>query len=289
MMLDDPVAAAAPLARRLARDHCRIDPQTGESCAWYHGARLYIRALGIGQCSIPQSHHDFFARALADLAADRNFSSILVSGSADYAMPRLIIEAFDRVGRMPALSVVDICETPLRLIGWYAARHDLAIALQHSDIIDHEAESAADVLCTHHLFNYFAAQDRPRVVAKWHALLRPGGKLVVVSRYRSAAGPSGASARAGREAFTAAMVAAARAQAPSLGVASEELVEMIHTYRAQIRAQCLDSAEELRRLLELSGFAIERYDVLAQRRGATAGGLTRQESADAVGVIARRL
>jgi len=133
-LFDDPVALAAPVAHRLAAAHCGIDPASGHSCAWYHGSRLYIRALGTGQCDMPDTHRAFFERAFRGLAGARA-GDLLVSGSADYVMPALILNAYGGAP-MPRLTVVDVCATPLHLIGWYAERHAVTIAMRHANILD---------------------------------------------------------------------------------------------------------------------------------------------------------
>src|SRR5262245_53521816 len=56
-------------------------------------------------------------------------------------------------------------------------------------------------------------------------------------------------------------------------------------YGAKIRAHALDSPEELLNLLQDAGFEIEAYTLFSERR---AGG-TSPETAEAIGVVARRI
>jgi hypothetical protein len=157
--------------------------------------------------------------------------------------------------------------------------------VHHSDILAYAPEASYDVLCTHHFFNYFPPERRPALVAKWHALLRPGATLIVINRFRNAdRAPNGVGNARWRRLNDAA-IAAARENARSLDLPADALVEMIADYRRRIRAYCLDTEDELSELLERGGFAVETYVNLAQHRIAARG----EESADAVGAIARRL
>ena len=81
------------------------------------------------------------------------------------------------VGALPSArtTVVDACETPLQLNLWYAARAGLEIRTQCSGILDYASPAAFDVICTHSFFGQFSRDERPRLVAAWHRLLRPGG------------------------------------------------------------------------------------------------------------------
>src|SRR5262245_41261183 len=184
LLFDDPVEEAAALAGRLAVRHCRTEPASGESCVWYHGSLLALRALGIGRGGVPDDHRAFFDSTFRELANNENFKSVLVSGSADYLMPSLVLNAYSSVGRFPRLTVVDICQTPLLMNSWYAARFGISINVWHGDISEYGSAELKDIICTHHFFNFFTPERRPAVVAKWRALLRPGGRLVLVNRYR---------------------------------------------------------------------------------------------------------
>jgi SAM-dependent methyltransferase len=290
MVFDDPVDAAAPLARRLAEQHCCRDPVSGESCAWYHGWRLVLRALGIGRSGVPDAHRLFLDQALRDLAGESSFASVLISGSADYAMPALVLNAYSSRGALPRLTVVDICRTPLLLNNWYADRYGIAVEVCHSDILDYQAEKPGDIVCTHHFFNYFAPGARPSVVAKWRSLLRPGGKLLLVNRYRKLGRPlkSGYSEAEG-SAFLSSARAAVRQQLNTFTFSESEIEEMLQTYRAKIRAHTLDSPEELYGLLTTGGFVIEEHTLFSERRGVAGTGANSEETAEAIGVIARRL
>src|SRR5437762_14090268 len=97
MLFDDPVDLAAPLARDLSERHCRIDPVSGESCAWYHGALLVLRALRIGRGDVPGVHREFFDRALRQMPREGNSISVLTSGSAASLLPAFVPNSYSSI------------------------------------------------------------------------------------------------------------------------------------------------------------------------------------------------
>ena len=284
MLFDDPVDLAAPLARDLSERHCRIDPVSGESCAWYHGALLVLRALRIGRGDVPGVHREFLDRALRQMPREGNSISVLISGSADYLMPSLVLNTYSCIGMSPHLTVVYICETPLLMNSWYAVRYGIAVDVRHCDILAYEPERPTDIVCTHHFFNYFARETRPSVVEQWRALLRPGGRLLLVNRYRMLGQPpQGGYSEAECTALVESALTRMRQRTNGFPFSEREVEDMVRRYGARIRAQTLDSPGELLGLLQNGGFEIEAQTIFSERR---IGGARTTES---IGVVARRL
>jgi SAM-dependent methyltransferase len=237
---------------------------------------------------VPEPHRHFFAKALHKLGSDVNAMSVLVSGSADYLIPSLILDALSSVGKCPELTVVDICETPLLMNTWYATRLGAVIRVQHCDILDYDADPTIEVICTHHFFNYFPAEMRQHVIAKWRSLLRPDGRLILVNRYYK---PDQVRSTGYSEDECAALVAAARnalsRRCDDFPFSDAEVEEMVRQYGARIRVHALDTPQELLDLLKNGGFAIEASTFFSERRAGNDG--ARAETAEAIGVVARRL
>ena len=290
MFFDDPLDVAAPLAHKLAGEHCRKDPVSGESCAWYHGSVLFIRTLNIGRSGLPDAHARFFAKALGELASDSGFGSILISGSADYRMPALVLNAYRTAGAAARLTVLDYCETPLLLTQWYVGRHGIAITVRHADILDYQPEEPADIICTHHFFNYFAPAARPGLVAKWRALLRRDGRVVIVNRFRAPCqGAAIGYPEHERAALVGTALAAARQRHYPFALSDDEIEGMVRVYSARIRAHAPGSPEELTNLLSAGGFAVESCTTFSGRRLGNRGAIDGGGTAGAVGIVARRL
>jgi SAM-dependent methyltransferase len=245
---DDALDEAARLAREQAPALCRRDPATGYSCAWNHGLWPTLRLLGL--VTEPALHGEFLRTALGAVAGDA--PRVLLSGAADHALLAQVLAAF--AGRTPRITVLDICETPLELNRWYAGRTGIAIDTHRSDILAFETPRAFDAVCTHAFLGNFDADRRAALAAKWHSLLKPGGKAVTVNRLRPGREPQWV-------AFSVDQVWAYRtrveeaAQARGLQVAG--LGRAAETYAQRQAIFPLTSAEDLRSLFERAGFDIQ--------------------------------
>lgn len=284
---DEPLALSAPLARRIAATECRAD-DAGRSCAWYHGFWQYLRLLDF--ITTPRDHAAFYRQALGPALAE-GCGRVLVSGSADYAMLAQLLRIFGEARRHPAIVALDICRTPLALCEWYAARRGVVLATVATDILAYRAETTFDLVCTHSFFGRFAPAERPRLIERWRALLRPGGRVVTVNRIRP-----DAPAIVGFTAEQAArFVARVRERAATMGRVADlglaELLPMAEAYAAATRTHPLRSAEELRALFEAGGFRIEHLAVepLAGRTGILPTGPTMSGGARYAQLVARRL
>ena len=251
-MTDEALAEAARLARERAPALCRRDAATGRTCDWHHGLWPTLRLLGL--VTEPALHAQFLRAALAGVPGER--PRVLISGAADHA---LLAQLLDALGaRRPAVTVVDICETPLMLNCWFAERAGLAIDTHCSDILDYEQAGAYDAVCTHAFLGNFDAPGRDALMRKWHALLRPGGKVITVNRLRPGQAPQWV-------AFSIDQIWAYRARveeaALSRGLALAGLGRAAETYAGRQTIFPLGTAGELRALAEQAGFAVEHLSV----------------------------
>ena len=176
----EPLSESAPIAYKLAQKHCVHDDPT-VSCRLYHSAWQYFRLIGL--IKTITSDADFLDEALQSLAATGQFDRVLISGTADYGMLARVLHAYRMVGRVPDVTVVDICRTPLELNLWLAEREGAGIRTVHRDIFDFSARRPFDLICTHSFIVRFLEQ-RTRLVKTWHDLLRSGGCVVTTARIR---------------------------------------------------------------------------------------------------------
>jgi SAM-dependent methyltransferase len=255
---DEPLSESAPLARRMAPDLCRQDAVSGEDCAWYHGFWQYLRTLDI--VTAPREHGRFFSRTLETLAGDGGYRRVLVSGTADYSMYAQILHAYRKENAACDVTVVDRCETPLFLCRWYGEHQGAPVSTVASNILDFDSARTFDVICTHSFLGYFDATERRRLMAKWHSLLRPGGKVVTIHRIRPESGgkligftPAQAAAFRGRVARQAEKVK------DSLDISPEELVEGARIYTERFKIHPVRSHQELVELFEGGGFSLEHF------------------------------
>jgi SAM-dependent methyltransferase len=245
---------AAALAREQAPQLCRRDPQTGQSCDWHHGLWPALRLLGLA--TAPALHGAFLRGALAAIPAAS--PRILLSGTADHALLAQLLATF---GARPFDAVVlDLCETPLMLNRWFAERAGIAIETRQSNILEFDDPRPFDAVCTHAFLGNFDQAQRVELVAKWRALLRPGGRVITVNRLRPGSAPQWIAFSTDQLwAFRDRVAEAAKAQGlqlPRLGRAAE-------AYAGRRAVFPLESAVALRELFEQGGFGIEELSLAA--------------------------
>jgi SAM-dependent methyltransferase len=245
---EEALEEAARLAREQAPALCRRDPATGHTCAWNHGLWPTLRLLGL--VTEPALHGEFLRGALRAVPAKR--PRVLLSGAADHALLAQVLAAY--AGRAARVTVLDICETPIMLNRWFAARAGTEIETRCTDILDFEAFGTFDVICTHAFLGNFDGARRSALAARWHALLAPGGKVVTVNRLRPGREPQWVAFSVDQIwSYRARVEEAAKAhalQVAGLGRAAE-------AYAQRQAIFPLSSTEDLRLLFDRAGFNIE--------------------------------
>jgi SAM-dependent methyltransferase len=244
------LARGAVLARLLSDALCR-SPNGRDHCGALHGVWTDLRRLGLA--AEPARHAAFYADALGALARQGRVR-VLISGCADWGMLETVVHAYRDVRAPLDATVVDRCPTPVLLSAWFAAEIGLSIRTAVGDVIEWGDDDAFDVVCTHSLLTYPAADERRRLVANWRRIVRPGGAVVTVSRLTGEA-PAVAidDARAGAfadvvvERSTGGDVAQLRARAERFA-------------KAQV-SNPVGTAADLRALFEGQAFDVVRLDV----------------------------
>ncbi|MEN3974550.1 class I SAM-dependent methyltransferase [Emcibacter sp. SYSU 3D8] len=248
---------SALLAHGWAPGLCQHDART-ESCAWYHGAWQTLRMLGLMSTSGVNAAH--YAAELARSRHDPSFRRVLVTGSADYAMLKLIADSRDPSDAPLTYVVLDRCATPLRICEWYAQRHGLHLETLHQDVLDPLPEAAFDAVYTHAFMGNFDADDRQRLVRQWARVLRPGGRVVTVQRVRDDyPGDIVSFSDAEAEAFVARVAELAPALLPP-AAAGLDVVAMAREHARRFRALPVRSADRLRGLFEDARFRLDRFE-----------------------------
>jgi len=284
------LALAAPLAHALALQHCRTDPATGRSCAWYHGLWPSLRALGVAKNSGGQ--RAFIASALGSIARTGTHPKVLVCGSADYALPAAVLGAYGEAGAALALDVVDVCATPLALVRWHAGRHAVTVGTFESDALTFDPDTRYDAILVNSFLGYFDPAARTRLYARWAAWLRTGGRLVLSNRLRSDAGdaPVGFGAREA-DTFRETVRCAAQREHARLGLAPDLLASRAHDYALRFRSWPVHAADEVAAGLGCAGFRIDSLDAAMPElpRGEVAlAGPSTAEAAAHVRLVATR-
>lgn len=254
----EPLELSAPLALQLAPTLCRLDPATGESCAWSHGLWQYLRLFGL--VGSIEYHTDFYRQALSTVDAAGTKPRILISGAADYGLLARVIMAFRERGLEPDITVVDLCPTPLHLNRWYAERVGCAIEICVCDIHAYTTAAPFDAICADSFLGRFAPEERNPLIAKWHGLLRPGGAVITVNRVRAGGGGSAAVGFSTDQAiaFANRVRSAAENMGSALGADAQAFTRLARDYTARHRTWPVVSATEFGALFERAGFRLER-------------------------------
>jgi SAM-dependent methyltransferase len=288
--LREPLELSAPLARRIARESCRKDPATGESCAGVHGFWQYLRLMGLA--AAPGDQAEFFGRAFRSVVGASGAPRVLVSGAADYSMLAHVLASFRERELEPAVTVVDACDTPLFFNRWYAERESAKVECTRCDILEYASATPFDAVCSHSFLVQFSPEQRIRLLAKWRELLRPGGKVITVTRLRSAAGEE----RAGfsteqAQAFRDTVLRKAESMRELLQVDPAEMAREAEIYMRGQRPWPVRSREEIQKLFEEGGFQVDELSDAPQAGTGerTPDGPAVAGSGERVQIIATRL
>lgn len=246
--IHEPLADSAMLAQQWSRDLC-----TG--CGSYHGAWQVLRLLGV--LNSMRSDDDFLVSQL-DAAIGSGASSILVSGAADYALQARIAAVAKKHNAAPRITVVDLCETPLELNRWYAARTGMDVELVRGNILDYRNPGGFDLVCTHSFLCFFNEDERKKLVSVWWDCLAPGGAVLTAQRAR----PNDNSIRHGFSASQAAELGQrayqlATEQYDQLGIDPGQARSLAVDYATNRSTYLVRDSEQLRQLFLQQGFELE--------------------------------
>lgn len=247
---------SAALARVIAPWLCA--PHDGDGCRDYHAVWQYLRMLGLTRTL--ERQRGFYHDTLARLAALGGYRRVLVSGTADHALPTYCAAAYEASDASIDLTVLDRCPTPLAVCQWHAALTGRRLATHAADILRWQHPDASfDVICSHSFLGRFRPEQQPALLGVWHGLLRPGGKLLTATRlqgeHRLAA--DGRYSEAQIEALRAQVVALAQGIDAGLDLSPEYLGEMAAAYARTMTDHPPRNADMLAAMLENAGLRVD--------------------------------
>lgn len=246
---DEAPAFYARLAMRFGNAHCQPGPA---GCDWYHPVWPLFRGLGLVRSSL--DHYDFYASALGGAHFDER-REVLISGCADHAT---LQTAFQILGPRHGYTVLDRCATPLALCRAYAERVACTVSTYVDDIFSHRRHGAYDVVTTHSFLTFFTHGERAALFEKWHALLKPGGKVVSVQRLRPGPDDPGRFTAAQASRFTQAVTSRADDVLPDI-VEEYPLRQLAENYTRRFTYHPVRDAAALHAQLAAAGFTVERW------------------------------
>jgi hypothetical protein len=259
LALEEPLVLSADLVSGVADILCSGDHVAPEGCSWYHGTWQYLRLLDM--VSTPTWHSSFYLDSLAEVLRRRPTARVLVTGTADYSMFAYVDMGAASVDASPAITVLDLCTTPLFACRWYAKRVGRDVNTVSEDIFSF-GESASqrgawDVITTDAFITRFTSEQCGRIVQLWFDLLTPGGTLVTTIRIH------GRTAK-GRDDETAAHDFGVRARKraerwqPFLDCSPEQIAARAERYARRMVSSDLGSEVDVLQALEGVGFNVAK-------------------------------
>jgi hypothetical protein len=243
-----------------------------------------VRLLGLG--AGPDRHLDWFRRHLPSPGAPLG-RRVLVSGLADPAMFDLVRTLTE--GEGPEIVVLDRCPTPVNLCLPESSADDREppAACIVVDILDHSDAQGFDVITTHSFVSQVTAEQRSVLAARWHDLLRPGGRIVTNTRLAPVTRDSFADERIAR--LRAAVDERLAAVDPTLLPASRlDLLDAVGAYATAVTIHPLGTTDEVRSLFEGAGMTVDLRVVRSEAALPAGAGPGTAQAADYVELVATR-
>ncbi len=173
------------VCRAIAERYCN----RGENdCRWYHGNWDLLKALGI--VSTSNVHAQDLDRLLKMAIGDKSKLRILMTGSTDDSLLRIVHEVCESLAVDAQFTALDICATPLEFMKVFAGEKGIDLEAVRADILQYLPSTRFDIIVTHAFMGNFDDSSRQLLVNKWHGLLAEDGKVVTIQRVRSADAPS---------------------------------------------------------------------------------------------------
>ncbi|MFD8560641.1 hypothetical protein ACFV1N_25490 [Streptosporangium canum] len=178
------MSGALPSAPSVATAFAAARLLCAPGCFPYHATWRAFRLAGLK--GSPAWHTGFYAHALASGPARQPQPRVLVCGSSDETMPRVLATLLSE----PIFTVADACPTPLALVDAWAARTGIAVATVRSTAPWlAEVTGPFEVIATDGLLSLLLdPADRTALITRLAALLSDDGMLLYTTRI---AGPSG--------------------------------------------------------------------------------------------------
>jgi len=238
------------MAWRMAGEHCS---RGEDGCYWYHSCWQYLRILGL--VATPALHKSFYLRHLGSGQASHR---ILVSGTSDYSLVAHAVSAQGTASASPAITAVDLCQTPLALCAWYGDHAGLPVETHATDIFAFEPQERFDCVTTDALLTRVPPERRRELIEKWAALTRDGGSLVTTVRIaeRQPKTPA-APGSPGRKSIEDYAIERYRRSQGRLDKPEAEVVHMATEFVRREQTYPFDSPAQVTRLLTGSGYAVE--------------------------------
>lgn len=255
--IQEPLKESAPLALSWSKHECSQADGEHSGCAWYHGSWQVFRLLGVFHSIL--SDDDFFLPTLTRLI-DGGVRRILISGAADYALLARVAAAAGPHAKDMQVTVVDLCNTPLRLNAWYGEKFGIQVEVIKHNVLDYRPSQPFDLICTHSFLCFFNETERRHLVQRWWECLQPGGWVLTAQRARTEdSKPIIAYSKEEIEALSSRTRRAAEEQYETHGVEPGVAHQLAGGYGRFHWTYLIRTAQEIQSLFEDQGFNLETF------------------------------
>jgi hypothetical protein len=164
-----------------------LAPRLCRGCEQYHLSGLARRAVGLRSGVTDRRELTGILRGLISERAGGEGGpiDILIAGSADTALLAVCANAALSAGGAVLarcrFTVIDRCETPLRLCEAFGRRHGLDVTTQPYDLVGDTGVHRADFTVFHSVLRFVPPDRQVEVVAKLLGWLKAGGRLIASS------------------------------------------------------------------------------------------------------------
>lgn len=258
--LEEPLTKSAPTMSAMSEFLCKGDHLNREDCRWYHSAWQYLRLLDL--VSTPTWHSGFYLDSLGEVVRSNHRQNVLISGAADYSTLAYVLHAFDGSKAKCNVTFLDLCETPLMISRWYAAKKGQSISTLREDVLKVTSSHQFDFAITDAFLTRFNPRDRRKVIRKWRDLLRKGGKAITTVRLDPSATSDDAKKASPSEIedFVERTGRLAKLWREFVLIEPNEIADMAGKYAENMESYPIRDKREIEDLFGEAGFSLDRYN-----------------------------
>lgn len=145
------------------------------TCADYHATRPYLMLSGTRRGA--QRDGEGLAGLLREHYSPGG--ALLIAGSADASLLDFCHDLFGSI--LGEVTVADRCPSPLRVAQRAAARRGVEIKTQVADLTAASPFGQYDLILAHLILRFLSPEGRLAYLKLMRAMLKPGGRLIVVN------------------------------------------------------------------------------------------------------------
>lgn len=229
----------------------RLANQLCGDCGTYHKLRgVLLKAAGIHGGKYDTETLEPFFRRLAFPGA-----RILIAGSADAGLLRTVLDCVE--ARPLAITILDLCPTPLALIDGLQPIPDVSISTQVADLTQPLEIGGFDLIVSHSMLPFVPWEARGLVLDSLRSALAPGGRLVVSASVGN--GLTADNRRTARQAWLGKVLKAVDDLPEMVTLLGEAKQELLRDYAERFRYtdDAFNTVDQIVSLLEAHGLEID--------------------------------